>query len=290
VEESAFLAVGLTGRGGPPVIYDMQSSLAEQMAEIRPFKNRLARRLLQAAEAWLVRSATVVVTSPGLAERAQSAGPRARVHEWRYPGLVAEVAPESVTRARRELGIRPGQPVVLYTGNFSHYQGLSLLFDAIPSVLEDVPDTVFVFVGANGSRRTEKLRGLAERLPRAAYRLVARQPRERIPTFLAMATIAVSPRIYGSNLPSKVLEYMAAGRALVATSIPAHWTVLDDGLAVLAEPEAASLAEAISGLLRDPERIETLEANVRAYAQEHLAWKGFVDTVGSVIAAAGASV
>ena len=76
-----------------------------------------------------------------------------------------------------------------------------------------------------------------------ALRVVKRQPREKIPGFLAMADVLVSPRAYGDNLPLKIFDYLAAGKPIVATDIPAHRALLDDESALLTgawSPELAS--------------------------------------------------
>jgi glycosyltransferase involved in cell wall biosynthesis len=282
VEEAAFLAVMVARRYGVPVVYDMQSSMAEQLASMRWLGSRPARAVLFACERWLLRHATYTLSSAGLAEKVRARVPDARIRDWRYPGSTPDVNAEDVARLRAELDIADDRAVVLYTGTFEDYQGLPTLIDAIPGVLSRVPHAVFVFVGASGPEGDGVARRLDARVPADSYRVVARQPRERIPTFLALARVVVSPRVYGSNLPIKVLEYLAAGSAIVATSIPAHLAILNEDLAVLAEPTSPSLGAAIGGLLLDPGRISALQTAARAYARENVDWLSFVRLIGSV--------
>ena len=63
VEEGAFLAVLAARRHGVPVVYDMQSSLAEQLHDHRLFRIRPARRFVEWCEHWLLRSADRVACS-----------------------------------------------------------------------------------------------------------------------------------------------------------------------------------------------------------------------------------
>ena len=49
----------------------------------------------------------------------------------------------------------------------------------------------------------------------------------------------------------KVYSYMAAGKAIVATSIRSHLQVLDPATAALVEPQAESLAAALQRLVED---------------------------------------
>lgn len=282
VEEAAFIAVLTARKYKIPVIYDMQCRLAEQMASYRFFGSRPAKAILNRCEHWLARNADHIVSSAGLAERVRKSTPEARIREWRYPNPISEVALEEVDRLRKALGITLDRPVIVYTGTFEAYQGLSNLIDAIPTVLSRVPHAVFVFVGADRSNGTKVKRKLASRLPSHAYRILKRQPREMISRFLAMADVVVSPRIHGLNLPLKILDYLAAGRAIVATSIAAHHTVLNEELAVLVEPTSPALAAAIIGLLEDPERLAQFQAAARHYAEKHLGWLAFVRSVGAL--------
>ena len=236
VEEAAFLAVLAAGPHRTPVIYDMQSSLAEQMSQRWWLRSTPARWLLHACERWLLRRVAGVMASAGLASYARHVWPQTRIGEWRFPSQVPSAASGAGDALRRELAITPDQPVVVYTGNFEEYQGLPIVIEALPAVRRWVPEAVFVFVGANGTRGAAIERLLAGRLPRESYRLLVRQPQELLPAFLDMADVALSPRLAGSNLPIKVLDYLAAGCAIVAADIPAHRSLLTEHNRVMLNP------------------------------------------------------
>jgi glycosyltransferase involved in cell wall biosynthesis len=155
-------------------------------------------------------------------------------------------------------------------------------------LLERVPHAVLLLVGAEEDADDDEIRMLARRLPARSIRILERQPHETIPVYLKLADVVVSPRLYGANLPLKVMEYLAAGRAIVATSIPAHRTVLDDGRALLVEPNADALATGMASLLLDGRRRKELERNARQFAETHLGWLGFVHGVSEVLEDVGA--
>src|SRR5690606_1692413 len=85
VEEAAFPALLLGRRAGIPVIYDMQSSLPEQLAQRRFFRIPVVRAMLEACERWLLRGVSAVMSSTGLAARVRAAAPQGHVGEWVYP-------------------------------------------------------------------------------------------------------------------------------------------------------------------------------------------------------------
>ena len=282
VEEAAFPAVALGHRFGVPVIYDMQSSLPEQLMKHLAFRSAMAQAGLQRAERWLLRHADSIVSSAGLAQKVRSVVPNARLREWRFASALPPASPEEAAALRRDLAIPPGRPVVLYSGTFETYQGLPELLAAIPHVRAEVPDVTFVLVGAEESGGTTIERGHVDLVRSGTLRVVRRQPRERIPLFLALADVVVSPRSYGDNLPLKIFDYLAAGKPIVATDIPAHRALLNEDRALLTGAWSPELASAIVRLLRDKPLASRLAAAGRTYAEERFGWFEFVRSVGDL--------
>jgi glycosyltransferase involved in cell wall biosynthesis len=283
VEEAAFPAAVLARRHGIPLLYDMQSSLAEQLAE-GPLGAPPARWLLNALERWLLRRSSMVVTSAGLASRVARSVPQVPVREWHFPSAPADSNPAAVQCLRDGLGLTGQGPVVLYSGTFEAYQGLPELIAAIPAVRRRVPDVTFVFVGADRANGLVAHAAAEPLIASGALRIVERQPREEMAAYLALADVLVSPRAYGGNLPLKIFDYLAAGRPIVATDIPTHRTVLADDRAVLVAPDTGAIAQGILAVLGDPARAERLGAAARRYAQTHLGWSRFVESVESLYA------
>lgn len=282
VEEAAFPAVVLGRRFRIPVIYDMQSSLPEQLARHFAFGNPVAQRALRRLERWLLRRADSVVSSSGLAARVRTAVPNIRLREWQFAGSLSPALPTEAAALRAELGIAPGRPVVLYCGTFEPYQGLPELLAAIPHVRAEVPDAVFVLVGATASGGTTVERGHAGLVRDGSLRVVKRQPREAIPRYLALADVLVSPRAWGDNIPLKIFDYLNAGKPIVATDIPAHRAVLSEERAVLTGLWSPDLARGIVRLLQDRELAHRLAESGRSYAVEKLGWFAFVRSVGDL--------
>ena len=282
VEEAAFGAAFWGRRYGVPVIYDMHSSMAEQMNDLPPFRNNLARSLFRRVERWLLERATRVISSAGLAARVREVAPEARVKEWEFSAEFPPTDRREVEELRASLEIEPHQKVVLYSGTFERYQGLGLLLKAVPQVLAQEPDAVFVLVGVDGEHAAARIEKVATEIPGHRLRLVPRQPREKIPAFFAMADVLVSPRVYGGNLPLKVFDYLAAGRPIVATDIPSHRSVLNDERALLVTPEPQAMAQAITRVLQHPEIAMGMANAGKEFAIRRLAWGRFVGSVAEL--------
>jgi glycosyltransferase involved in cell wall biosynthesis len=279
VEEAAFPAVVLGRHYNVPVIYDMQSSLPEQLVTLRGFRAAPVRSVLDRLERWLLQHASVVVCSAGLAERVHAIVPQTDAREWHYPSVVVPAGGPGPELLRDQLSIPLDVPVILYGGTFESYQGLSQLIESVPLVRAQAPGAVFLLVGAENGRGSAVRSQAMHLIQAGAVKIIDRQPRHVIPSYLRMADVLVSPRSHGGNLPLKVFDYLAAGRPIVATDIPTHRTVLNGERALLVAPDSGALAGGILGLLRDPVRAARLAHAARRYAEEHLGWSRFVESV-----------
>jgi len=282
IEEAAFPAV-IAGRWkNVPVVYDMQSSLPEQLMSYPLFRSSVVQKGLRRCERWLLQKANLVACSAGLENYVRDVSPSTPVMEWYFPGQHVHVGPEEVKRLREDLRIEPDSQVVLYTGSFEAYQELHRLIEASRKTVGCLPKTVFVLVGINDSEKLAVSAESKDLLKRGSLRLLPRKPRSEIPKFLAMAQVLVSPRENVQNLPLKIFDYLAAGRPIVAFDCPTTRTVLNDDRAVMVDPSANDLGEAITLLLQNPERAKRLGEAARTYAEQRLGWKTFVDLVSEV--------
>jgi glycosyltransferase involved in cell wall biosynthesis len=282
VEEAAFPAVVMGRRRGIPTLYDMQSSLPEQLLKYSAARIPPVPTALGAAERWLLNRADFVVASVGLADRVRRVAPGARVWEWRFPSAIVGDHTAEAEGLRRRLGLSDAAPVVLYSGTFEAYQGLEHLIAAAPGILERVPSARFVFVGADEAGRVEVETAAAELVRDGILTIVDRQPRSVIPGYLAMADVLVSPRSFGANLPLKVFDYLAAGRPIVATDIATHRTLLTEDRAVLVPPSSQGLAAGVVSLLCDGAKSAALAEAAREYAIEHLGWGRFRQSIAEI--------
>jgi len=77
----------------------------------------------------------------------------------------------------------------------------------------------------------------------------------------------VSPRIAGTSIPLKIYSYLHAGKAILATRVPAHSQVLNDEIALLVDPTPQALAEGVLRLAGDPEVRRGLAQNSKDFAR-----------------------
>lgn len=282
LEESIFPVLLACRWHKVPAIYDMQSSLPEQMAKFSLFRPAAVQRFLRVFESWAIRNSDYIVSSSGMSAHIRSVDPGARIREWNFPGAPLDVSIDEIHALRHNLGLSPADKVVVYTGNGEPYQGVPLLLDASPAILGAVPGAVVLIVGI---KNTDVLRLSPETaaLVRAGrVKILPRQARAAIPAFLAIADVLVSPRSYGSNIGFKVFEYMFSGKAIVATDSPTHRSVLNEERARLVPSVPSELARAVVNLLNDPEEAGRLAGTAKAYAHANLGWTSFARDVNQI--------
>lgn len=285
VEEAGFMATALAPRHGPLVVYDMQSSIPEQLLQYRGLANRPVQRLASRVEDWLLRRVDLVVCSEGLEERVRERAPDTPVLEWRFPASADPVAAGEVAALRAALGLPPEGRVVLYVGSFARYQGIPMLVEAIPGVLAAVPDAWFLAVGAAGPDEAARLERSIPPDVRGRVRILPRVDRDRVPAYMALAELLLLPRIHGSNLSLKTFDYLAAGKPIVATRHRTHRWLEREGLARLAPLDPDGFAEAVRGLLENPERAATLARAAAGYAERNLGRTQFTELVRRLLSA-----
>lgn len=267
-EEAGLLGVWLASWIGVPHLYDMHSSLPQQLRNFRYTRLAAAQRLFEWVERTMVERSRVVVTiCQELQDTAMAlgAGNRARLIENVMGGDVeqATLTPRDALRAR--YGLDADQPVLLYTGTFEPYQGLDLLTDAATRLHASHPDARVLVVGGAAAQ----MDAARERAERAGSPLVftGQRPPDEIASFVAACDILVSPRISGTNTPLKIYSYLRSGRPIVATDLRTHTQVLTPETARLVPPDPVALAEGMAALIDRPEERTRLAEAARARAE-----------------------
>ena len=252
VEESAHLIAPFTRLFGVPLVMDVDSSVPDQLRYSGFATRGPVLWLAEALEGDALRHAAVAVTvCESLTDGVRARAPQLPVFQVEDPPLVdprTTPSPEAVLALRRDLTLGPW-PVVLYSGNFETYQGVELLLDALALV----PHVQLLLMGGGPDdvarmKAEARARGVGERCVFSGQR-----PPSELPAFLAVADVLASPRAKGQNTPFKIFTYLASGRPLVATRIPSHTQLLDDGTAFLVDPTAPGLASGIRAALDRPE-------------------------------------
>jgi glycosyltransferase involved in cell wall biosynthesis len=169
-------------------------------------------------------------------------------------------------------GPRDQAPVIGFVGSFQEFHGADLLATMITRVARERPDTRFLLVG--DGERAEVVRRAVQPLG-ARVRMTGRVPHDAVPGLVAAFDIGVLPDTAFYCSPLKVVEWMAAGRAVVAPGYPSLGDLVTDGVdGVLFTPrDPDALVRAVLALVDDPARRVALGRAARARAETRLTWR-----------------
>jgi glycosyltransferase involved in cell wall biosynthesis len=278
-EEMGLAGVWLSRWLGVPHLYDMHSSLPQQLGNFKYSRSRLLRRLFRWVEGQMVHGSQVVVTICQELQNtvaALGAGERALLIENVMGGDVEDRPTLTPADIRARWRIPAEAPLALYTGTFEPYQGVELLVQAAARLASSHPMLRVLIVGGEPSQ-VERLEALAATLS-ASHTLtfVGQQPPNEIPAFVAACDLLVSPRLRGTNTPLKIYSYLRSGKPIVATNLLTHTQVLDGNVARLVVPNAVDLASAIAELADRPEERARLAAAASRLAADKYSREAYV--------------
>jgi glycosyltransferase involved in cell wall biosynthesis len=256
----------------PPLVYESHGyapEVAEAMPDLlatadKPSASKLRRLTRREARVWRDADGYVTITRGLRDALIEFFGERPRTAV--IPDGVAVSADASRNpRANEDAEQRPSEttgpadprPLAAYAGHLYPWKGADVLIEA----LARVPEVDGLIVGGHPQEPDlERLRTLAQRLgleqritfagmvaPSAVAALLKRATMLALPN----PASAIATRF---TSPLKLFEYMAAGRPIVASNLPAIREVLTDNVDALLVPpgDAGALADAIRRLARDP--------------------------------------
>lgn len=197
----------------------------------------------------------VIGTGPGLVAQVEQMKTSTRAFDiFDIPSSLKEPAEESIQTTRKQLCRHADDVLITFVGSFAIYQGVELMFSAIPHVVRQASKAHFIVIGGTAEeieeRKVElKLQGVLDNVT-----FLGKIAPDILPEYLAASDILLSPRVSGINTPLKILDYMKAGRAIAATDIPSNRLLLSDDNAVFAEIDPVEFGKAIISLVTDEEK------------------------------------
>jgi len=278
-EEAAFFAVVLAKLFGVPHIYDMHSSLPEQLRNFEfcnwwPFV-----ALFRWLEGSTIRGSSAVLTiGADLEKQVIALVPNANhILIENMAGSMTTAPQPEILAAIRAHFMAKDRPLVVYTGNFERYQGIDLLIDSIGLVVQQRPDVVLAIVGGT-PQQVAACKARAESLA-LGNNVVFTGTVSAVEAvhFLFAADILVSPRTDGLSVPLKIYSYLRSGRPTVATNIYAHTQILNENISVITEQNPESYSAGILRLVNDPQCREEFGMRAQAFAKAELSLESYLD-------------
>jgi glycosyltransferase involved in cell wall biosynthesis len=154
----------------------------------------------------------------------------------------------------KEIGLDPSFLYIGYAGSFFDYEGVDVLIESAPYILNKFPNAKFLLVGdgpmMNAWKSSISLKGLQD-----SFIFTNRVPYKEVHKYIGAMDICVAPHHKETSQasPVKLFDYMACGRPIVASDIDVVREITqDNGCALIIEPEnPISLANGLIGLLQN---------------------------------------
>ncbi|HXJ93641.1 MAG TPA: glycosyltransferase family 4 protein [Terriglobia bacterium] len=284
---TGFAALLIHWRHHSPLVFDLQDIWPDSARAVGVMDEGLTIRILRSLERLLYRcSARVVVISEGFRRYLVELGVPAErvvvihngVDTRRFGPMRAE------TRIRKARPLR-GRFVVGYIGNLGLAQGLDTVLEAARSLSGE--PAAFLLIGEGVDKPRLQAAARAARL--SNVRFLHGVPRRRAPSLLAacdaLLVILRDDPLFQITIPSKLYEYMAAGKPILCSvGGEAAALVADAGCGITLRPaDPTALAQGVLRLMADPREARAFgEAGAR-WVREHFDRCGLMDAYAGLV-------
>ena len=274
IEEGGFIALMLGKVFGCKTVFEKHSD---------PFSHRkgLIRNIILSfyagMEKFTIRRADLIIgTGVGLADQANRMGPKGEVTAiFDIPSSLVEATEQQAKAQRHTLQQVTGEHLLCFVGSFAVYQGIDLLFEAMPLVIAQQPKARFVIIGGSEEEITERKQALIAIGIEKSVTFLGKIPPDELPVYLKAVDILLAPRHSGVNTPLKILDYFKAARAIVATDVASNRLILNEATAVFAEATPQAYSDKIIKLINDEGLRQTLGDNGHMLYKEKYNFQSF---------------
>jgi len=158
---------------------------------------------------------------------------------------------------------------LIFLGHYRHFPNedaaMFLVNEILPLVQNVHPDVTLTLVGSNPTRKINKLRERRDIFVTGTVASVSQA--------IAHGSVFVAPVRLGGGIKGKIIEAMAVGLPVVATSVAASGLGAEPGKDILVADDAAGIAGHILALLEDQALRMRLSRNARLLVEARFSWK-----------------
>jgi glycosyltransferase involved in cell wall biosynthesis len=278
LHEGAFIAYPIARFFKIPLVLDLQGSLTDEMVEHNFIKEKT---LPYRFNYWLEKRAClmadcILASSINLTTFLKNGfGLNTGRVELMEEGIkTGEGIEKSIGSAKDELKKRLGIPgnalVALYLGLLYPYQGIDDFLKAGKNVLTKRTDIHFLVIGFPGEGRyREKMEkeGLGKH-----FTFTGKVRYEDIGNFIALADIAISPKVSRTESNSKLYHFMAQGIPSIVYDLPVNRKILGDTGIYVKTDDVESLSIEVKRLIEDEERKKEISLSLKKRAGTFKDW------------------
>ena len=282
---NAFPAIKMARKLGIPVVYEIRAFWEDAAVDHGTTnEGSLRYRATRKLETRAIKQVDHVFT---ICE-----GLRADIVARGIPASKVTVIPNAVDIASFDLASPPdpelqqkwgltGKTVLGFIGSFYAYEGLDLLLEALPAIIEQKPDIRVLLVG--GGPQEANLRQQAEKLNlKEVVVFTGRVPHQDVNRYYDLINVLAYPRhpmrLTELVTPLKPLEAMAQGQLFVASDVGGHKELVEHNKTgiLFKAGDRKALAQAIVELLDNQQHWSELKANGRQFVENVRNWRNSV--------------
>jgi len=235
------------------LIYDMHSSLPQQLTNFEFTSSKILITIFKKLEDSCLRKANAIITiCPDLADyvnRLLDTPEKQFLIENSIFDSIQLLDPAETEQncgKGQEITLPEGARYIVYAGTLEPYQGIDILIPAFQIFHKSHTEYMLCIVGGN-SKQVKKFTDIAKTNKVENYCIFTGQVcQAKAKEYTALASILVSPRKQGTNTPLKIYEQIASGIPLVATRIYSHTQILDENVAFLVDPTPEEIAAGLA--------------------------------------------
>lgn len=169
--------------------------------------------------------------------------------------------------------------VIAFTGTFAQWHGVEVLAESIKYIKSNIKNSIVLFIG-DGILRP-KIEEIIKRDNVEDFSIITGiVPFDEMPEYLAACDILVTPGVSNSdteffNSPIKLFEYLAMGKAIIASSVGQQNDVIQDGINGMLIPEKnpEAIADTVFRLFKERDLADRIALQARRDAVEKHNWQ-----------------
>lgn len=281
-EEAVFFAWFLKPIFKYKLIYDMHSSLPQQLTNFKFTTSKILINIFEFLEVKCLKNSEAVITiCPDLRDYVNTVIDDTSKHYLIENSIFEDIKLKGSSAQSKETNLteievdvdelkKDGDSLLVYAGTLEKYQGIDILVEAMNHVLKNNEKVRLLIVGGTLEQvdtftMQARNSGLEKRIT-----FTGRVPQKLAKKYTGSADILLSPRSDGTNTPLKIYEQLASRIPLVATRIYSHTQVLTDDVAFLVEPTPEDMARGILEAIEDKEAAQKKAENAMGlYEKEY---------------------
>ena len=278
-EEAGFFGAWFAKKFGTMHLYDMHSSLPQQLTNFKFTKLNFLINSFEKLERRTIENSDALITiCPELYYYVEKLFPDKK------QVLIENVADNSTIFGpdkNKNVDIKKlynlnSNTIILYAGTFEPYQGLDLLIESSKEVVAKNKKVTFLMVGGNEDQVEKYQKQVEDNNLQKYYVFTGQVTPDLVPKFVETADILVTPRLEGNNTPLKIYSYLQSGKPIVATNHITHTQVLNDKVSVLTECNAKSFADGLFAVLENEKLRQEISINAKALADEKYSYNSYL--------------